>query len=154
MKNILLLLIAVISLNTASFSQDKCEDKNTTELCEKVYSDIKNVVSELSETLKVGSEHVYKTMIKQQKVKVYYGFLILILFILFLCLFIWSLKKSSSFDYDDKSFFIESAIVSGVISSILLIVFCVSSCPNIIQGIVNPEYGAIKDIMDLVNGIN
>lgn len=121
-----------------------------------LYTDIKSVVQDLSQSLKVGAEHVYEVLIMQQYVKAVMGLGVLIMTIL--CVFfmvrLWLEKYGAVDDCGDITAQGVFAIALSVLSIILVIAFFAGGFyMDIIQGFVNPEYGAIKDILDLVNGV-
>ena len=130
-------------------------DSTSVNLTNQFYSDIKDVLKGLSESLQVGAEHVYEILVRQQFVNSISNIGIYILFIVGLsaCLF-WNIsisKKRKTFDEEDEF------IASMFISIILLISFIICLCatfPETITGFVNPEYAAIKEILELVKNGN
>jgi hypothetical protein len=128
-----------------------------------VYKDAKEALKGLGEALKVGSEHVYVVLVRQQMVNSISGIIIiLILFIIATRCFVWSknsyeahLKLGESDSYwciDDSAKGIASiaiAIFGGVLGIIFIVMFC-SNYNDIITGFINPEYGALRDIMHFI----
>lgn len=117
-----------------------------------VYTDVKNVLSGIGSALKVGSEHVYSILIKQQFVKgVTYSFSLLaaIVSITLLIKFVKFAKKSKDWDWrDDNTWFV--AILLAIVS-LFSVFFFVASLETIITAFVNPEYGALQDILTLLH---
>ncbi len=111
-----------------------------------IYKDIKATISALGESLKVPAEHVYEVMVKQQIVySVAYSILVIILFALTFIFFKIS-KSDYAEDMDFEGFFAFCSIIAGVVGALTLIfVF-----EDIVTGFINPEYGAIKDILDFI----
>lgn len=145
MKKLLILSIFLISgMNV--FAQNK---QDTTKITvREVYNDAKQVLSELGNALKVGSEHVYEVLVKQQLVSSITNVILYLLIIPTILLSIYFTKKT---DFDDEKtipiFVI--AVLLGACSIILIIKFVVS-LDGTITGFVNPEYGAINQIMELI----
>lgn len=125
---------------------------DTTELTkEKIYEDVKGAITQLSSALEVGAEHVYSILVKQQVVTAWV-WITVDLFWLFttVFLFVLTLKVGQpvkyNFDYAPFGPILCCLICSGIIT-ILTIIFTVNT---IITGFLNPEYGAITEILDLL----
>ena len=122
----------------------------------KVYEDVKAGISGLATALKAPAEHVYMILIKQQYVKAWVGVMMVLLTLIFigLCIkFAYNIEDwENGISFEGKSassigFF----IVFTVLSILFIVITIVGGYPaDIIQGFVNPEYGAIKDIIDFV----
>jgi len=119
-----------------------------------VYSDIKEGLQGLGAALKVGSEHVYEVLIRQQYVyAISYSFLPL-LFIIFILWFKSNYSKAKWYSgyrdtEDDWNKYATLTIVTGIMS----LVFLIASIHNfhaIVTGFINPEYGAIKEIINFI----
>ena len=135
-----------------------------------IYNDVKSGISGLASALKVGVEHVYLVLVKQQIVHAISS-LLLFLIIFTLSIVLYNLSRKSykehliqcgyevgkpstayNIDIDDSAKGVAS-IIMGVLSGVaLLISICVlaSSYDKIIMGFVNPEYGAMQDIIEFV----
>jgi len=117
-----------------------------------VYTDIKDGITALALGLKVGSEHVYMVLVKQQIVYAIV-YLIIGLFALFLIVnWINGYKDTKQewgdFDYGPTGLGIIKTIqiaIAGVMLGVFL--FHIDS---IVMGFVNPEYGAIETIIHIV----
>jgi hypothetical protein len=135
-----------------------------------MYNDVKSGIAGLASALKIGAEHVYIVIVKQQVVHAVSN-LILVLILMGLAYFLYNQSRktykahlvqcgykegdkssNNNIDLDDSAKGVASVIL-GVLSAIALIcgigVFC-TSYDTIIMGFINPEYGAMKDIMDFV----
>lgn len=124
----------------------------------KVYTDTKDALKGIGEALKIGSEHVYSILIKQQMV-VSISYLIIIAVLAFLCTFLWKLflrdrarmsKEGDSWYRDcveDHGVTVVYLILS-VISTVAVAIVVGTNFERIITGFVNPEYGAIHTILD------
>lgn len=130
------------------------EDTTTTQI-----SDVERVVDKyvdkttealkgLAEALQVPADHVYNVLISQQKlISISY---ILLFFLGLIGLFTttkivrYMIKK----DYEDAGYVIVG-IVGGVIFLIITIIG-IGHTEIILTGFINPEYGAIKEISNLI----
>lgn len=116
-----------------------------------VYQDVKEGLSALGEALKVGAEHVYQVLITQQYVKSI-SLLILNVVLISVTIFVaintpkWYKKGMKQDQYEPWG-------MLYIIPSILAIASIVTLCSTvqvIVTGFVNPEYGAMKEIMEFV----
>lgn len=122
----------------------------------KVYSDVKTGISALASSLKVGADHVYQILVLQQIVNAImfaFAFIISIVF-LFLAYRFWSNTKFGEGNNSDT-------MVGGRITDIIyFVIFFIAGLISlgtglfhldvIAMGFINPEYGAIKDIISFV----
>lgn len=114
-----------------------------------VYHDLKGALEAAGDALKVGSEHVYVVLIKQQMVNSIVS-LVIITALLIACFI--SFRVASNLnerdDLDDDvpvTFFIVSIVSGGF--ALIAILFQTN---HIITGFINPEYGALMDIKDFI----
>lgn len=128
-------------------------------------------LQELAKALQVPAEHVYSVLVKNVQIRAYaelasllitYLAGIIILVITMKSYFNkneqWRISHKDSYDvkedpqynyYDlDDSWHIGGAILSGIILSIAIIV-SILAIPDILSSLLNPEYGALKEIMQL-----
>ncbi len=160
MKRTILLTIMFISLIGNINAQDSTKVGLTKE---KIYSDVKDAIGQIGAALKVGAEHVYEILVKQQiansiiNIVVYITFAILIIIgynvskntykgHLALC----NKEYNTDLDRTPKG-------ILAVILSILTIVLCigevvifVNTISETVTGFINPEYGAIKEIISII----
>ena len=118
-----------------------------------VYADIKSGLSALGSALKIGSEHVYTVLVKQQIAN---SIVYTIIFIISLLAYFplksilmkaWDADKPSN--YHDR-FGSILAVTFGVIGYVLLIIYNINNINIIITGFINPEYGAIKEVLNII----
>lgn len=119
-----------------------------------IYSDLKDGVVALGQSLKVGAEHVYKVLVKQQIVKaVVFIFVFLVSLITgILCYKQWGKIETVEERYQTSVKEVRPfvfTIVFGLISFITFLVF-IFNVDTMIMGFVNPEYGAIQDVIHFV----
>lgn len=124
-----------------------------------MYNDIKSTLATLATSLKVGAEHVYGVLIKQQIAISITNIFIYLLQIIILIIFIkigLKLYNNHKKEHPHNDL-IESTVgftsitifILTSILSIIFMVFILDSFSETITGFVNPEYGAIKEIIEL-----
>lgn len=124
---------------------------DTSSTFKQIYSDVKSGITGLAAALKIGAEHVYMVLVRQQIANAITYLLITLLFITiplfyFKKLYEWASKNSK--ESEGFSYF-GFCIVTIVPLIIGVILFCVNM-NEIIMGFVNPEYGAIQEIIHFV----
>lgn len=134
-----LLFVTNISANTIA--------ENDTLTFTQVYQDLKASVSGLAEVLKTPVEHVYEVLIKQQVINSWFGTIFIIVMLVLLFLSIRYLKACNN-DPDINDLTVP--VVLLIIVSIVTFVALIGTGPDILTGFFNPEYGAIKDIVDFI----
>lgn len=114
-----------------------------------IYSDLRDGIVALGQSLKVGAEHVYMVLVKQQVVNSITG-LIYIILLIPLGIFIYrSGVKLTNYCDDDNPAPIFYWVFIGI-GYIVLVGIAVFQMNNIVMGFLNPEYGAIKDVINFV----
>jgi hypothetical protein len=159
MKKIIAFIIFLFA-STICFAQDTAFSKQDTSKVTftKVYNDVKTSLNTIGSALKVGSEHVYKVLIRQQEISATVDLIFLIIFSigLFVCLkLIFKIlrkldkpnKDLSDLTAGEQGMFIVSIII-GVISLLLIVICLCCNLTDIITGFFNPEYGALKEILN------
>jgi uncharacterized Tic20 family protein len=124
-----------------------------------MYSDLKQGIGALASSLKVGAEHVYEVLVRQQIV---YGIVYLFLSVIGFILILNWIKKYK----DDKEKWItkdgysgEDPTGLGIIRTIQIIIAFVMigigifNIESIMTGFINPEYGAIQDVIEMVKDV-
>lgn len=118
----------------------------------RVYGDVKAGIVGLASALKVGAEHVYKVIVKQQVVNAI-TYVVIILVLLILCLRFWSMHKTAVVKHGEYWEDYASAVVpliGSIITGLIAIIMFIRTSNDIVMGLVNPEYGAMKDILEFV----
>ena len=144
MKRFLLLitLILVISISYAQDSTKYVTDTNTEKLIDKYSVKIENAITALAEKLQQPAEHVYKVLVKQQIV---WGVGTLLGIFLGMLVILLGIIGHNKWDWDkDFSIFLEIIGFIFLISSFIL--FFIYG----LTGLINPEYGALKDIISII----
>lgn len=127
----------------------------------KVYTDVKAGMAGLAAALKVGAEHVYGILIRQQLVNSATNLLLYLISFLALrfCWVIFQRNHRRTKDRDDSWYGdaidehagMLAPIIIGGILAIPSAIFFLNSAQQTITGFINPEYGAIMDIIKFVN---
>lgn len=125
-----------------------------------VYQDVKQGLQGLGEALKTGAEHVYEILIKQQFVEsITWLIVILILSIASFVLLkfglndMWNIRKDYYGQGEHLKEVKESRVallVFGAACGLSAAICFMINANDIITGFVNPEYGAMKEIMEFV----
>lgn len=150
----LLLIVLICLISTLNYSNIKIDSlskiipDSANITFSKVYSDVKSGLAGLSGALKVGAEHVYQIIVKQQVANSIIWLLIGILPLFVLLAFgktmwMWASKTSS----DSEGFTVFVAFLFFAIT-ILPSIFMLFNINEMVTGFYNPEYGAIKEIME------
>lgn len=153
---ILLTIGMVVSNNTKAINIDSIKtDLNyavtsidTSSVTKTIYQDVKSALVGLSSGLKVGAEHVYEILVKQQIVNsITYLILLTIALLLIIPLYRFIKFCVNNDDINEGHFWIcfFGVIIIGFFNVIMLF-----NIDNIIMGFVNPEYGAIEKILELI----
>jgi len=116
-----------------------------------IYNDVKSNIAGLASALKVGAEHVYLVLVKQQIV---YSIVWLVLTILAVFILKY-LIKFSKWSYENKLSDLDNpglvvGLVFGWIGYVVYLLTIIFHLDTMITGFVNPEYGAIMDIVNFV----
>lgn len=106
----------------------------------------------LAAGLKVGAEHVYQVLVKQQIVKSIIWLLIAIISGFFVGNWFKAYKNKTeewTDNYEDVTFI---GVVRGlqICLGLVLLVASIINIDVIVTGLINPEYGAIKEIINFV----
>lgn len=120
---------------------------DTSSTFKEVYRDFKGAIEGMAQSLKVGAAHVYKVLVRQQVVK---SISLVIGILALLIPGIWSTKFFWNKLDDDDGYFL-GFIFLGVLPLIISVVVFGYNITNIVTGFVNPEYGAINEIMSHIS---
>lgn len=154
MKKILITLLLLFS--TTVFSQEtEPEISETERMVDKYSGQVKELVSDLAESLKVPVEYVWEVLTKQALVESITFIIILVLGFIFMLPFIKFSKKVKDWDYlrdKNKNSLVGEFVFKLILSVIGLVSFAIGlfNIDVIVQGIVNPEYYALNKIFELL----
>jgi len=109
-----------------------------------MYQDIETAINTLATELKVTADHVYGVLIRQQTINAIHIIIIDALLLIFSIICIIVCIKNVNTDLT------EVMIATTAISSIITIIVMAGTLPSMLTGFVNPEYGAIQDIMRMI----
>lgn len=164
----LILLSAVFLLSTVTFATTQTDTtlQKTEELVDsvipdsasltfkEVYCDIKSGIGALASALEVGVNSVYTTLLKQQYVKSIVNIVTYLIGILILFVSYKQFNKKWFIDAKHHDIWDMGAvffIIAFSIFIIISIIYYVSSITETITGFINPEYGAIKEILEVIH---
>lgn len=161
MKNLLILMLLAFSFNLSANAVKDVIDSATTvatnvaneidtsKVSKQIYTDIRAGIAGLATGLKVSAEKVWDILVLQQLV---YSIVFLILGILsFISILFWikAWKKEEMSSQEITTLTI-LRLIQVVVSLITLITFTFN-ISDIVTGFINPEYGAIQEIVKFVN---
>lgn len=112
-----------------------------------MYQDVKSGITGLAEGLKVGAEHVYIVLVKQQIVNSITWTILTIVSLTLFYLFYKGFQKGMKDGWDEV--LIPYTVFLGG-GSLIFVIGCLLHLNIIVTGFVNPEYGAIMDIIKFV----
>jgi hypothetical protein len=121
-----------------------------------MYSDFKQGIVALASSLKVGAEHVYEVLVRQQVV---YAIVYLVLIIIGFILILNWIKKYKDSGENWVSSNRDEPTGLGVLRTIQMIVALIMvgigvfNIESIMTGFINPEYGAIQDVIEMVKDV-
>lgn len=153
----LILFLSFICIIFTSESQIK---DSATLTATKIYEDMKAGINGLAKSLKEPAEHIYNVMIKQQIVNsityIILIFLAVILIFILIKIAAKNINKTMNKEHnwhkdswgDHASIMVP--LIIGIILSIVTIIGSLSIISNITTGLLNPEYGAMKDILSFI----
>lgn len=112
-----------------------------------VYTDVKQALNGMADALKVGAEHVYEVIVRQQIVESI-TYLIVYAVVGAFSYILFRIGRTALDDNNDEVY-VPLFVFSGFSALILLAVIAIT-LDNVITGFVNPEYGAIMEIKSFV----
>ncbi len=124
---------------------------DTSTVSKQIYSDVKSAINSIAAGLKVGAEHVYTVLVKQSIVEAITYMVVLLFGIFVICN--WFKAYKSDEDWLAKN---DDPAVLGIVRiiqllfSIILIITGVVNIDTIVTGLINPEFGAISRILEII----
>jgi hypothetical protein len=116
-----------------------------------IYTDIKDGISALASGLKVGAEHVYGVLVKQQVINAITYLILGIISLILMLNFIKRYKDpKEDWGNDEWPTFLGIIRFFQIVIACVLLIGFLFSIDNIVMGFGNPEYGAIETIIDIV----
>lgn len=113
-----------------------------------VYNDVKAALVQLSAALQVSADHVYKVLVRQQRVEAITALSTIgSLFLISILTLIW-LRSNDGQDLVDKSDGV--AYLLFIIPFVLTLCVCLFFIDTVMTGFFNPEYGALKEILRII----
>lgn len=154
MKKLLILLTLIVfampmmaqetvSNGTTEVVSEYVTDGDVEKLVDKYSAQLEASITSLAETLRQPAEYVYTVLVKQQIVEAW-TWLIVNLILLLTCIVSWMFLVIDSYDNAEEWYGVP------ILFTVLFILFLVFTLNIITSGFINPEYGAIKDIANLI----
>jgi len=144
--------------STTKVIKDVAYTVDTSSLSKQIYGDVKQALVGFAAALKVGVEHVYIVLVKQQVVNAIIYSIPALLSILFIILAYvqWGkivMEKDNYNSSQPKE--ARPVVFTGIFIFLTLFCFIIAAThfDVIVMGFVNPEYGAMTDIMNFVKTI-
>lgn len=162
MKSILIILITLFSFtvnanivtevvdSTKSAVNKSVEFVDTSSTFKTIYSDIKSGIVGLATALKVTAEHVYTILVKQQVVNSIIYLILGIISIIFIINWIKKYKSNEEWEDYGNPTALGVVRITQIIIGFILLVISLLNIDIIITGLINPEYGAIKEILNFI----
>lgn len=144
---VLIMFVAIVAIPTTAIAHPKQFPDSTTVTFGKVYNDVKSGLVELGAALKVGAEHVYIVLVRQQRVNAITSTVLYVFIIFDFWLFAWALRTAEPGSKVTLTDVV--SIISGLLALVGAIYFF-ATLRATVGGYVNPEYGAIKDILRII----
>jgi len=114
-----------------------------------LYDDAKSAVGAIAEALGTTAEYVWPILVKQKIVdSIAYSLSLLLIFISGALLLRAGYLGDTKWDWDDNEAFTACTIGALLLAGSLIALVFLSK--EIAMGFINPEYGAIMDILDLI----
>ena len=150
MKKFILLFMLFFTIGV-TYAQDSTQyvtNSNAEKLIDKYSAKVENAIIALAEKLQQPVEHVYRVLIKQQIVNSIVYLVVFVIAIIFVIVGIkFCASEKAEWEYGNfHSTFGIISIITGLLIS-LGFWFSMSEC---ITGFINPEYGALKDIIEMI----
>jgi len=147
MKKLCLFVALITLIGATLFSQDTTEEKSTaTEVVDKIFDKTTEAIQGIAKALQVPAEKVFTILVKQQVVNSITWGIIDLLFLILLFIsarYIWRWGAKYCNGTEGLSVF-GAFILLGVP---VIIILC--TIKIVVMGFVNPEYGAIKEILSV-----
>jgi len=165
MKKLFLILLLTLALFSNAQEQKLDSITNTYQFLDKQIDKVGNAIKELAIQLQVPAEHVYQILVKQQVVKSITWLLVFILSFISLWNFFKVFRNfnrviieedgcddahNDSDCRENKAFSI--GVISIILTGLALIGMMVVAAhlSDIVTGFINPEYGALKEIFEII----
>ncbi len=148
MKTIIILLLSMFTmLPFLAIAQEEEPQPEWQQGVDYVVDKVESSINGLATALEVPAKHVYEILVKQQVVIAWTSILTIILVSFLLVTSIYFLITVPSWDKPSVQ-----AVVSMIAAAFLLIGLLIElgNVSLILTGFINPEYGAIQDIANMI----
>ena len=117
---------------------------------EKIYEKATEYIETLASSMGVAAEHVYGVLVRQQFAEGITLTVLLPVILVVLGLILRFCIKKQNENYNDDGYMVATVLL-GIFTGLLLVV-SLFVIPESIMKMINPEYYAIKEIMDVLKG--
>ena len=152
MRKFISILCLLIAFAFQSFAEETKEQVNNVQVVNATFDNIEQGLTKLAETLKVPASKMWEVFVEQQMINSLSEILALII-TLSICVFVYikcvkyaEKNNDDVFEYAITGLPAAAVLAVAFISLILILV----GATDTITGFINPEYGAIKDIIDAI----
>jgi tetrahydromethanopterin S-methyltransferase subunit G len=121
---------------------------------DKAFEKATEYIDAIAAKLDVAAEHVYGLMVRQQVTEgITHAIVVSVILLALLILLLKLIKGLKNYDGLDEEYFIYPIVI---ISILLVVVTIIGGfvMPLSVMKIINPEYYAIKEILDVIGGGN
>jgi hypothetical protein len=148
-----------VAISIKDSAVQSVKEVDTSSTFKAMYSDFKQGIVALASSLKVGAEHVYGVLVRQQVV---YAIVYLVLTIIgFILILNWIKKykddkekwKAGNSVYDDTPTGLGLLRSIQIFVALVMIGIGIGNINSIMTGFINPEYGAIQDVIEMVKDV-
>lgn len=154
MKKLLFLITLMFTMVFVNAQDTVTYNTKTGVVVDEVITRVETAIATLADKLQQPAEHVYKVLIQQQTVNAYVVLSTTILLIVLVMISLYlSLNKNSYKYYNDGSVdevkptaFI--GFIAGTLAFLALLIYVCNNFIEMTTGFFNPEYGAIKEILN------
>lgn len=143
MKKVLMFFVALFASVMVMATQ---VDSTSSVTSGKVYNDSKALFGKVMDGAGQAVSTGYDVIVQQQRVIAVQYILVFIAAVVFLILFVRFYRKGQGENAEKNTLF--PAILFGILGLWMMIVFSLHYS-EVVQGLVNPDYAAIKDIVEM-----
>ncbi len=145
--------IKQVATETKQVIKETANNVDTSSTFRLIYTDAKDAIKGLASALKIGAEHVYEVLVKQQIVYAIVWLITFVVSLIFIINFFKALKSSEKWGDGSDIYLLGVVRVFQGIIFIIILIISIFHFDTIVTGFVNPEYGALTDIMNFVSKI-
>jgi len=153
MKKLIFALLFASIFYMGNAQTQNPEDNQVTQVIDKVYDRTTEAVTQLAEALKVPAEHVYSVLVRQQIVEgisLLFGFIIALIISTIATIMLRNAYKNGDHVWNDIFMDYTGTSICVIIGWLATVALLIGFIAAGIGDLINPEYGAIKDIISIL----